>query len=126
MAQQLKGLTPEDLALIRGSSFTGLPCGAPGPNHEEALERNKNYSTIVDRTKWLTYFRRAKNVQEGYEKWWASVTISLRDGRRIILDGNGFFCIRTKDPKVFYYYQLDRKDFDELKASWNAIKDKEK
>lgn len=126
MAQQLKKLSVEDFVGVKGHYLDGLPCGASTPNPEEDLEKSIEHLASVDRAKWLGYIQRSKNVREGYTKWWAQVSIALRDGRRIIIGGNGYFCLRTKDSNVFYYYQFDAKDFAQIKSDWNAIKDKEK
>lgn len=121
MGQQLKKLVPSDFLSVRGQFFKGLPCGANTPIPEADLEKLKDHGTDIDRQKWLGYIRRAKNVMEGYDKWWSSISITLRDGRRIILDGNDFFCVRTKNPKTFYYFKLEKKDFEELSQTWNDI-----
>ena len=124
--QQISKLKPEDIVSIRGVGLGGQPCGASEPFPEQRLDRELNHLAEIDRSKWLGYVHRSKNVMSGYEKYWSCVTIGLRDERKIIIDGKGFFCLRTKDPKVFYFYQLDQKDFKELSASWAAIKAKEK
>ena len=59
---------------------------------------------------------------EGYNKWWSTVSIALKDGRRVLVDGHGFFCIRTKGVEAVYYFQMDKKDFAELSMTWNDIR----
>ena len=126
MGQQISKLKPEDVVSVRGVLFGLVPCGASTPNPEQLLEKETEHVADMNRLKLLGYLQRAKNVMEGYEKYCSNVTIGLKDGRRIIVDGKGFFCLRTKDPKIFYFYQLDKKDFMELSAAWAAIKGKEK
>ncbi|MEI7984901.1 MAG: hypothetical protein WCI55_04670 [Armatimonadota bacterium] len=125
-AQQLDKLRAEDIYLVRGIGFTSKPCGATSATPEEQLEKNENHRTQIDVSKWLGYIQRAKSVRTGYDKWWATITVSLSGERQIIFDGQGYFCLRTKDPKVFYYYQVAKRDYEELYKSWNAIKAAEK
>jgi hypothetical protein len=125
-AQQLRKLKIEDLTLVRGNVLGTKPCGASSPTPEEDLENGFNHVRDIDRTKWLGYLHRAKNVLAGYDKWWACITISLADSRRIVIDGSGFICLLTKDPKVFFFYQLEKKDFEDICKVWNQIKATEK
>jgi len=125
LGQGISKLAPEDFLFARGIEIGPTICGASGADPETLLSDRPNVLKYLDRTKWIGYLRRAKNVMEGYNKYSVRCAITLAGDRRLYIDGEGFFCLRTKDPKVFYFYKLDAKDFKALTAEWNATHSKD-